>query len=347
MPATDDRTKPATLLDVAERAGVSRATASLVLRGTGRVSQPTRDRVLQAMTDLGYIYNRGAASLRTRDNNVIGVLVTTVTNPFFAEVIIGLEERLGELGYVCLIANTLNDTIRQDQLITFLQETSVAGVVMVPAFGTEPAAIDTLTARDRPLLFLTRRIGDTGNLYIGTDDVTGGRLATDHLIWHGCNTITYLGGREDAIARHDRIHGVRESAANHGYALDALSFIASPTNARGGLAAARELLQSGTPVDGIICHSDTVALGAYRAFHDAGLAGTVKVVSFDNVDNAELIEPPLTTLSSNPRQLGRTAAQQIYDELNDEEGADTTLVEPELIIRRSCGCPLPRPMANP
>lgn len=336
MPDPNDHARSVTLIDVAERAGVSRATASLVLRGEGRVSTATRGRVMAAMADLGYVYNRGAAALRTRENNVVGVLVTTVTNPFAAEVIVGLEECLGDLGYVCLIANTLNDTGRQDQLITFLQETRVSGIVLIPAFGTDPAVVDAVRARGLPLLFLIRRIGETDNLYFGTDDVTGGRLAADHLIWHGCTSLAYLGGREEA--RPDRTRGVRESAADHGLDQAALTFIASATSPRGGFAAARELLRSGAPIDGIICHSDAVALGAYRALHDAGKAATVRVVSFDGVEYAELIEPPLTTLSVDPRELGRRAARALYDMLDGTKGEPTTLLVPELVVRRSCGC---------
>jgi LacI family transcriptional regulator, galactose operon repressor len=330
--------KHATLLDVANRAGVSRATASLVLRGTGRVSQPTRDRVFQAMQELGYVYNRGAASLRTRDSHVIGVLVTTVTNPFFAEVIVGLEERLAELGYVSLLANTLNDVDRQASLVTFLQENHVAGVVLVPAFATDPRSLDSFATRDIPLLFLSRAVGENPELYIGTDDIEGGKLAGEHLIWHGCRNIAYLGGREDAIARRDRILGLQATAKQHGLARTHLTYIASPTTARGGLAAARELLGSRAPVDGIVCHSDDVALGVYRALHDAGKANRARVISFDNIDNAELFEPPLTTVSGKPVELGRQAAQAIYDDLNGSTTPVATLVGPELIVRQSCGC---------
>jgi LacI family transcriptional regulator len=330
--------KHATLLDVANRAGVSRATASLVLRETGRVSQPTRERVFQAMHELGYVYNRGAASLRSRDSRVIGVLVTTVTNPFFAEVIVGLEERLAELGYVSLLANTLNDVDRQANLVTFLHENHVAGVVLVPAFATDPRSLDSFAEREIPLLFLTRAVGANPKLYIGTNDIEGGGLAAKHLIWHGCRDIAYLGGREDAIARRDRILGLQAAADQHGLGSAHLTYITSPTTARGGLAAARELLNARTPVDGILCHSDDVALGVYRALHDAAKANIARVISFDNIDNAELFEPPLSTVSGKPIELGRQAAQAIYQHVSGGTTPITTRIRPELITRQSCGC---------
>jgi LacI family transcriptional regulator len=290
------------------------------------------------MHELGYVYNRGAAALRSRDSNVIGVLVTTVTNPYVAEVIVGLEERLAELGYVSLLANTLNDVDRQASLVTFLQESHVAGVVLVPAFATDPRSLDSFAEREIPLLFLTRAVGENPQLYIGTDDIEGGKLAAGHLIWHGCRNIAYLGGREDAIARRNRILGLQAAANHHGLADTHLTYITAPTTARGGLAAARELLNSRTSLDGVMCHSDDVALGVYRALHDAGKAHVARVISFDNIDNAELYEPPLSSISGEPVELGRQAAQAICQQLSGDTTPITTLIRPELITRQSCGC---------
>ncbi|MEV6320691.1 LacI family DNA-binding transcriptional regulator [Nocardia sp. NPDC051787] len=342
-----DETRYATLQDVAILAGVSRATASLVVRGTGRVSQRTRDRVQQAMDELGYIYNRSAASLRAGRSNVIGVVVTTVTNPFFAEVIVGLEERLARLGYVSLLANTLNDVDRQAQLVTFLQESNVAGVVMVPAFTTDPLALESFAARGIPLLFLTRAAGEDPDLYLHTDDVADGDLAADHLFWHGCRTVAYLGGPTDSVARRDHLAGARAAAERHGLALERLIDITSPTTARGGLAAGRQLLANQPAFDGIICHSDDIALGVYRALHDAGRAMSTRVISFDDVGHAELMEPPLTTIRRHPLEFGRRAAQMLHDRLTgDVTGPVTTVVPSELTVRRSCGCSPGAPRAD-
>ncbi|MEU4345036.1 LacI family DNA-binding transcriptional regulator [Nocardia sp. NPDC023852] len=339
MTNQQDETRHATLQDVANRAGVSRATASLVVRGTGRVSQRTRDRVHQVMDELGYVYNRSAASLRAGRSNVIGVLVTTVTNPFFAEVIVGLEQRLARLGYVSLLANTLNDADRQARLVTFLQESNVAGVVMVPAFTTDPRTLQSFAAREIPLLFLTRAAGEDPDLYLRTDDVADGDLAADHLFSHGCRTVAYLGGPADSVARRDHLAGVRAAAERHNLAPVRLIDITSPTTARGGLAAGRQLLASEAACDGIICHSDDIALGVYRALHDAGRATSIPVISFDDVGHAELMEPPLTTIRRQPLEFGRRAAQLLHDRLiGDVTGPVTTVLPSELAIRRSCGC---------
>lgn len=335
-----------TLVDVARRAEVSRATASLVLRGEGRISGRTRDRVVSAMDELGYVYNRGAATLRTRSSTAVGVLVSTVTNPFFAEVIVGLEERLAELGYVTLLANTLNDVDRQEQLITFLLENNVAGVVVVPAFGTPEKALDPLTAAV-PVLHLTRSVGDPP-LYVGTDDVAGGRKAAGHLLWHGCRRIAYVGGPGFATARKDRLAGARQAIG--GETSDAtIVDVPAATTGAGGLEAGRRALLDYPDIDAVLCHSDAVAFGVLRAIREAGRAGEVAAVSFDGIESSALSEPPLTTVSCGPRELGRQAAAMLYPNLDPastgrsggrESPSDASVrrLEPELIVRQSCGC---------
>lgn len=336
-----------TLVDVARRAEVSRATASLVLRGEGRISGSTRDRVISAMDELGYVYNRGAAFLRTRSSTAVGVLVSTVTNPFFAEVIVGLEERLAELGYVTLLANTLNDVERQEQLVTFLLENNVAGVVVVPAFGTPDTALDALTAAV-PVLHLTRSVGDPP-LYVGTDDVTGGRLAAEHLLWHGCRRIAYVGGPGFATARRDRLAGARQAVGDGAAATATIVDVPAETTGAGGLEAGRRALRGFPDIDAVLCHSDAVALGVLRAIREAGRTGEVAAVSFDGIESSALSEPPLTTVTCGPRELGRQAATMLYRTLDTvaEEaggegqtpGATVSLLEPTLVVRQSCGCP--------
>lgn len=325
------------MLDVARRAGVSRATASLVLRGEGRVSEETRRRVFGVMDELGYVYNRGAASLRSRTSNVIGVLVTTVTNPFFAEVIVGLEESLSDLGYVTLLANTLNDAERQGRLVTFLQENNVAAVALVPAVATADDALDALT-ESVPVLHLTRSVGDPA-LSIGTDDVRGGFLAGEHLAGHGARRVVYVGGRVDALARRDRMRGVRDALVGGD-----LAGVPSSTSGAGGLEAGRRALAEYPDLDAVVCHSDDVAIGVLAALHEAGRARDIRVISFDGIEASALVDPPLTTVTCGPRDLGREAALLLSGALADGAGAMTAArrLEPRLVVRASCGCPWPR-----
>ncbi|QRP44731.1 LacI family DNA-binding transcriptional regulator [Amycolatopsis sp. FDAARGOS 1241] len=317
-----------TLKDVAARAGVSRATASLVVRGAGRVSEATRKRVFDTMDELGYVYHRGAAALRSQRTDVVGVLVTDISNPFFAEMTLGLEAELDTRGFVSLLTNTLDDPRRQEHLLTALREHQVAGLVVVPTQGTGAGLIDKLEAWGVTYVLATRYLEDRTTHYVGPDDVRGGELAATHLIERGCRTLAYLGGPVHAVARRDRVRGVRAAAAGKAEVLD----LPGETSGRGGREIARQLTE--VP-DGVICHSDVVAFGVYRELRDRGAAEPL-VVGFDGVAEGELWEPPLTSVSAHPRELGRQAAELLTRQLTDPSDApEVVLIEPQLVVRRS------------
>ena len=130
-----------TLMDVARHCGVSRATVSLVLNDSPLVAAKTRDRVREGMTELGYVYNRAAASLRTQHSDAIGVVLTNITNPYFAEFAAGLQDTLASSGTVPLLAVSNEDRDQQHRLIKSLVERNVDGIVLVPAHGTSPTEI--------------------------------------------------------------------------------------------------------------------------------------------------------------------------------------------------------------
>jgi LacI family transcriptional regulator len=122
-----------TLRDIASDASVSRATVSLVLRDVPVVAQKTREKVLRSMSRLGYVYHRGAASLRTQRTHAIGLIVTDITNPFFAEIIVAIENKLGDAGYVILLGNSSETVSKQQRLLATMQEYPADGVLLCPA----------------------------------------------------------------------------------------------------------------------------------------------------------------------------------------------------------------------
>jgi LacI family transcriptional regulator len=337
-----------TLRDVAAHAGVSRATASLVLRGTGRVSDDTRQRVMSAMSELGYVYDRVAASLRTQHARFVGVVITNITNQFFAELFKGLEATLLEAGYVPLLASSSDEVGQQEAMLTVLQEHQVAGVAIVPATGSDSTLLDRLATWGIGHVLMTRYLDGTGAgaTYIGADDVRGGRLAGEHLIHHGARKIAYVGGPTVMVSRRDRLNGLREAVANAGLDPDALIDLPSPTSGPGGFAVAEKILAMDELPDGVLCHSDTVAFGFYRALHDHGITD-IRVIGYDNIGTAALWEPPLTSVATHAKDLGHQAALVLLNRIKDPTASATaTWTDPELIVRRSCGC-IPRSAPQP
>lgn len=343
-PATLMRmTQQVTLKDVAAHAGVSRTTASYVVMGIGRVSQKTRERVHASIKELGYVYNRGAASLRTQRSSTIGVVVTNISSPFFGELLVGLESELRAHGFLSLVVATGDDPARQEQLIAELREHQIAGLAAVPASGSSPDLLDAIRSSGIPHVFMTRYLDGEPAPYIGPDDVQGGRLAARHLLDHGSRTFAYLGGRDIVLSRRDRLNGVRGAIRDAGLDDAALTDIPGGATGEDGLQAGERLLAAGTLPDGVICHSDSVAFGFYRALRTNGIpVDSVRVIGYDDIRGAALWEPPLTSVATHAEHLGMLSARKLLAGLGALDVPAADLVEkvaPELVVRQSCGCP--------
>ncbi|WIB26719.1 LacI family DNA-binding transcriptional regulator [Curtobacterium sp. MCSS17_015] len=322
-----------TLADVARHAGVSRAAASLVVRDEGRLSEATRNRVRASMHELGYVYHRGAASLRMQNTSTFGLIVTDLTNPFFAEMTVGFEERLERDDLLAFVTNTFDRPGRQEALVRSMIERGVDALVVVPV-QTE-AGTATIDAGGLPVLAVTRRPED-GIAYLGPDDRVGGHLAARHLIDHGHRRLVYLGGPRHGSARKERIAAVREELAAAGGTL--VADLDGRTSLGTGRDAGRVLLDSGVSFDAVICHSDEIAFGFAAALRTAGRApASVPMVGFDGLAAGAVMDPPLTSVSVGPGRLGAYAVD-VLTGLRAGAEPTTELLTPQLLVRSSCGC---------
>ena len=331
-----------TLMDVARHCGVSRATVSLVLNDSPLVAAKTRDRVRQAMVELGYVYNRAAASLRTQHSDAIGVVLTNITNPYFAEFAAGLQDALIDSATVPLLAVSGEDRALQHRLVRSLVERNVDGIVLVPAHGTQPGDLPDLVGT--PLVLLARRLKGMDVDYVGAQNSDGGYAAAEHLYSHGCRRIAFVGGFTDSSAREERAGGVAEFLNDHSLTLNAdHSVVCEPARQQAREAAIR-LLTEATDVDGIVCFSDVVAFGVLDALADLGrtVGSDVRVIGFDDVHDAGLNRPSLSSVAVPARETGRRAGQLV---LKRAAGSTERTVREEfptkLEPRETCGCPRP------
>jgi DNA-binding LacI/PurR family transcriptional regulator len=345
-----------TLIDVAQHCGVSRATVSLVLNDSPLVATKTRDRVRQAMVELGYVYNRAAASLRTQHSDAIGVVLTNITNPYFAEFAAGLQDALTSSGTVPLLAVSGEDRALQRRLVKSLVERNVDGIVLVPAHGTQPGDLPDLVGT--PLVLLARRLNGLDVDYVGAQNRDGGYAAAEHLYSHGCRRIAFVGGFTDSSARQERAGGVAEFLNDHGLTLNAdHSVVCEPARPQAREAAMRLLTANpdvdepnvdGSNVDGIVCFSDVVAFGVVDAIADLGrtVGSDVRVIGFDDVHDAGLNRPSLSSVAVPARETGRRAGELV---LERAAGSTERTVSEEfptkLEPRETCGCPRPRLLA--
>ena len=340
-----------TLIDVARHCGVSRATVSLVLNDSPLVAAKTRDRVRQAMTELGYVYNRAAASLRTQHSDAIGVVLTNITNPYFAEFATGLQDVLTSSETVPLLAVSNEDRDLQYRLIKSLVERNVDGIVLVPAHGTTSDDLPNLLGT--PLVLLARHLQDMDVDYVGAQNRDGGYAAAEHLYSHGCRRIAFVGGFTDSSAREERASGVAAFLNDHGMTLGAdHSVVCEPARPQAREAAMGLLTKNhgldGPNVDGIVCFSDVVAFGVLDAIADTGrnIGSEVRVIGFDDVHDAGLNRPSLSSVAVPARETGRRAAQLVLERAAGSIEATVREEFPtKLEPRETCGCPRPQLLA--
>jgi LacI family transcriptional regulator len=329
-----------TLTDIAGDAGVSRATVSLVLRNVPVVAEETRQRVLSSMRRLGYVYHRAAASLRTQRTHAIGLIVTDITNPFFAEIIVAIEDKLGNAGYVTLLGNTSETVSKQERLIATMQEYPADGLLLCPA--TDPSA--TFAKRIQncriPRVLFVRSLPGVDCDYVGVDNVSGAQSAVEHLLMLGHRRIAFIGGASEVSSRKERVTGYENALRKGRCHVDPSRMLTSPPNREGGYQAMQQLLQLPEMPTAALCFNDMVAIGAMQALSAAGKAPgqDFALVGFNDVAEAALCRPALTTVATTPGKIGEIAADLLLDRIAHPTQPNRKLIlRPRLIVRESCG----------
>lgn len=337
MPRPVNTPRPITILDVAAEADVSKSTVSLVLQGSDLIRKATAERVREAARRLGYVYNRRAGELRGRTSKTIGVLINDLMNPFFAEVLIGLERKLVDAGYTVFMAHTSESLLRQQQVLTTMREHNAAGIALCPVLGTPGSLTKAVKAWGIPLVVMVRTLGNGSYDFAGSDNELGVKLATEHLLSSGHRRIGFLGGHSGPVLE-QRLNGYQAALAKAGIEFDGrLVFAADPTR-QGGHDTMLELLDAKPAIKAAVCYNDLVAFGALSALGERGLrAGNdFALMGFDNVLDAAHSNPPLSTVDIRPSDLGAQAAALLLARIEQPGLArQRYLAEPRLVLRQS------------
>jgi DNA-binding LacI/PurR family transcriptional regulator len=328
-----------TLEQVAERAGVSRSTASRAINGGLRVSPEAMESVAAAVSDLGYTPNRAARSLVTRRTDSVALIVPepderVLSDPFFAGVLNGVSTPLAasDLQLLLVIARPGES----ERTARYLRAGHVDGAIVVSHHRDD--AIDrALQSSMLPTVFIGRPLaGGEGAAVVDTDNELGGRLATEHLVAIGRRRIGTIAGPADMSAGIDRLAGWRASLAAAGLPADAV--VHGDFTVDGGAAAARELLVRHPDVDAVFIASDLMAAGALPVLAEAGrdVPGDVAVVGYDNSGLATTTKPHLTTVTQPVIAMARAAGEELVAQL---QGRPTRVAAqifaPELVVRGS------------
>jgi LacI family transcriptional regulator len=269
-------------------------------------------------------------------SHAVGLLVSDIRDPFLAEVILAIEERLGTERFITLVGNTSENPDKEEWLLKKMQEFPPDGVLICPVRGSEFLTKTRYRAGTPPIVAFARRA--LGLDYVGVDEVEGAQLAVEHLYHIGHRRIAFVGGDPNASTGKERIEGYQLALARLGLQFDPLLFIPSTPIRRGGHDSVQTLLQMKKRPTAALCFNDAVALGVITALQlsDLKVGADFGVVGFNNIADAAQSLPGLTTIDTSPRQLGETAAELLIRRIEKRDSPiQTVILQPKLIVRES------------
>lgn len=317
---------------VAALAGVSTATVSRVLNRSKPVNAETRERVEAAVAQLGYRANPFARSLMSGESRLILVLVPDFANPFFSEVVQGIESVTRHHGYSLLLSRVL-DGSPLDTAYAQLAD----GVISLAHVGDPRAICGVEQSQDLPWIACSEFMPDSGQPYVSIDHRQAAIDAVQYLLNRGHRRIAFLTAEEHYAWAQQRRAGYEETLRRAGLPIDpAYVRVALGTDYADGIAAVGGLLSLREPPTAIFAGSDTLAIGAIKALRRAGrrVPEDVAVVGFDNVPLSQVFEPSLTTIAQPMRELGSTAAELLLEQLAGQQPSSRTLPH-TLMVRES------------
>ncbi|MFE6836286.1 MULTISPECIES: LacI family DNA-binding transcriptional regulator [unclassified Streptomyces] len=332
--------------DVARLAGTSTAVVSYVINNGPRpVAPATRERVLAAIKELGYRPDRVAQAMASRRTDLIGMIVPDARQPFFAEMAHAVEQAAAERGKMVLVGNSDYRTEREVHYLRAFLGMRVSGLILVSQGMSEQAASE-IEAWDARVVLLHERPEAIDDVAVVTDDIGGAQLATRHLLEHGHEYVACIGGVEntpsvgDPVA--DHVEGWRRAMQESGRSVEG-RLIEAPYNRYDAYKVALEVLARPDRPTAIFCATDDQAIGVLRAARELRIdvPGELAVAGFDDVKEAALTDPPLTTIASDRPAMARAAVDLVLDDGLRVAGSRRERLKQfpsALVIRRSCGC---------
>ncbi|MFI6928860.1 LacI family DNA-binding transcriptional regulator [Streptomyces sp. NPDC050287] len=325
-----------TIDDVAKLAGVSRQTVSRAINDKGEIDPATKERVLQATRTLGYRPSRFAQGMRRQDSVTLGLIISDLSNPYFAEVAVAVLEVAGERGWHVIVCDSRNDEGKEREALDVLSRQADA----IIGHCAGPDDVLARHAPGMPLVLLERGADQTRFGSVGIDAEAGMRQAFAHLTGAGHHRIGMLDGSPDDRPSARREHFLAQ-AGMYGLPVGADWVVSCDRhNVGAGERGMDALLDAHPDVTAVVGFNDLIAVGAIRTARRRGLRvpDDVAVLGFDGLALGELVEPPLTTLSIDKRELGRLAVEQVAAQLSGDEkppAEGDARVRPELVLRAS------------
>jgi DNA-binding LacI/PurR family transcriptional regulator len=339
-----DQGMSVSIKDIAKAAGVSHSTVSRALSESPLVSAETKARIQRLAREMGYSPDAQARSLVMGRTQTLGVVVTTITDPFIAEIVQAIERTAHNHGYSVILASSNAEPEREIAAVEMLHSKRADGVVVT---SSRVGALyqDHLDRLGVPVVLINSHSEQRGPYMfsINVDNQHGGWLATKHLIEQGHRTIAYITGPADHSDDLGRLLGYRKALRQADIKFNPGLVVAGTGRAGGGERALPELLALEEPLTAVFCYNDMTAIGVLRAARQIGISvpGELAVVGFDDIPLALYVQPPLTTISQPKPEMGKRATEMVLVLLSSDGQAvadvSNVVVKGKLIVRGSSG----------
>lgn len=339
-------TKRATVYDVAKLAGTSATTVSRVLSKSGYpVRESLRERVIEAAKKLNYTPNLLAKSLKNNMSRDIGVIIPTITNPFYSHAVLGMEEEAYQQGYNLLVCNTMRDMKRENMYLKIMQEKQVKGIIL-SSVGADSELVHELVKQGMSFVLLDQKLPNDNCSYIGFDVTAGAVLGTKYLLECGHKKIAFASTPLNRWTRKKAYQGYRQVMEKTNLDIDRkYLFIAEEEteNVEGyevnaGCMMAKKFIQSNSDATAVVMVNDMMAFGFIQELNRNGIRvpHDVSIMGFDDIPFASLFSPALTTIRYPSYDTGKLAAKVLFEKMNGGNNFVLNVkLEPKLVIRDS------------
>ncbi len=325
-----------TLKDIAKELGITTTTVSKVINNHPDISKNTRKKVLKAIDDMGYIHDSIASNLRKRKNYFIGLIVSDNANPYFAELIKGVEETNSSKNYLTLIFNTRESLELEGKFIFALLGLKVAGVIITPAKG-ENKNLKLLKKFNVPYVLINRYINKKEDSYVIADDVKAGFIATNHLIKKRHEKVIFVNGLDGISSSSDRLEGYKKALKSNNILFRDDYIYKNIMSQEKGYEITNNILKNYKTPFSILCYSDYVAIGIMRNILEKKIKipDEIAILGIDNISLFSYSHPGLSTVNIPKKEIGIRSANILIDQIENINICKRIKLKPKLILRET------------
>ena len=336
--------KKVTIKDIAKIANVSHTTVSRALNNQSRIREDTKEKILAIAKELNYRPDFIARSLVMKRTKTLGLVITTIANPFYTELAQGIEATAHKLGYNIILCSTQSDLATEKIYTDMLRSKGVDGIIFTSAHMGDPNIVD-LAEEGFPIMLVNRRtyhpmVKERVD-YVGIDNIQGGFWAVEHLIKLGHHRIGIIGGSSESSVGFERLEGGKEALAKYDLKEIDDYFLEGNFLMESGYRGGMTFMRMAEPPTAVFAANDYMALGIYQAVIEGGLRvpEDIAIVGFNDIEFSSMKGIELTTIGQKKYEMGALSVETLVEKIEGRKAGSPKeiILKPELIIRKTCG----------